>query len=279
MRLIPLLLLLTGCQAGATVGADAVEVRGLRVALCQTEVGPDPAENLARIEAAVEKAAAQGAQLACFPEACVFGWVNSAAHERAEPIPGATTDRLAALAREHGMMIALGLAEKDGDVLRNTVVLIDVDGRLLGRHRKINTLDELMDPPYAPGADASASVFDTCFGRIGLLICADTFVDAHVQELAAQRPELVIVPYGWAAPTEAWPDHGASLHAWIANTARVCNAPVIGVDSTGQIHDGPWTGYVLGGQSRAVDARGERLATLPDREPAVVVVDLRPGQG
>ena len=91
---------------------------------------------------------------------------------------------------------------------------------------------------------------------------------------AAQQPDLVLVPYGWAAPADKWPDHGKNLHAWVANTARQCKVPVVGVDSTGEIHHGPWQGFVLGGQSVVCDATGRVLDVLPDRLPAVRVHDL-----
>lgn len=248
--------------------------RRVRVAMCQVEVTADAAANLAAVERAVSSAAEAGAHVAVFPEACVFGWVNGAAHAGAAPIPGATTERLSRCARAHGVAIVLGLAERDGDRLRNTVVLIDTDGALLAKHRKVNVLTELMDPPYAPGEHARDSVVEASFGRVGLLICADTFRDDLVDEVAAARPDLVLVPYGWAAPADAWPGHGESLTAWVRRTAQRCGCPVVGVDAVGQIHDGPWRGQVLGGQSPAVGADGEVLAVLADRAPDLRVVDV-----
>jgi N-carbamoylputrescine amidase len=171
-------------------------------------------------------------------------------------------------------MVAIGLAERDGPNLHNTAVLIDIDGSLLAKHRKVNILSELMDPPYQPGPGAHDSVVDTRYGRIGLLICADTFQDETVAQLAEQQPDLVIVPYGWAAPAGDWPQHADSLHAWISHTARRCKAPVIGVDSTGELHTGPWQGFVLGGQSMACDADGNPLEVLPDRAASTRIVSL-----
>lgn len=270
-RLAPCLLLLACGTAAVDTSADAPTVR---VAVCQIEVDSRPDVNFDRIGAALAEAAAQHADLACFPEACVFGWVNSAAHDGAAPIPGALTDRVAALAARHDVMVALGLAERDGDRLYNCVVLIDRDGTLLLKHRKVNVLRELMEPPYSAGPGAAGSVVDTRLGRIGLLICADTFPEPIVDQLARQSPDLVIVPYGWAAPADDWPDHGRSLTAWVVNTARRCRAPVVGTDSVGRIHDGPWKGFVLGGQSPVCDATGAVIAALPDRASAVRVVDV-----
>ncbi len=252
----------------------------LRVAACQILVDGEREAAFERIDAALAEAAAQGADIACFPEACLFGWVNPTAHAQADPIPGPTTERLAGLARRHDLMLAVGLAERDGEHLYNAAVLIDRDGTLLLRHRKRNVLRELMDPPYtpgtsgAPGDPAEPSWADTRLGRIALLICADTFEDALVTPLFAARPDLVLVPYGWAAPAADWPEHARSLHAWIASTARRTGAPVLGVDSTGVLAHGPWSGFVLGGQSAFATPDGSLSEPLADRASEVRVFDI-----
>jgi len=248
--------------------------RVLRVAACQLSAAGDLERGLAAVDRALARAAAQGADLACFPETCLFGWLNPAAHRLADPVPGTTSERLGELARRHGLMFAIGLAEREDGRLFDSALLIDRDGRVLLRHRKVNVLTELMEPPYTPGPGASASVADTRLGRIGLLICADTFLDETVAELAAGRPELVLVPYGWAAPEDDWPDHGESLQAWVAHTARRTGAPVVGVDATGEIRHGPWKGFLFGGQSVACDAAGSLLGVLADREPEMRVFEI-----
>lgn len=248
--------------------------RTVRVAACQLEAGAGREAGFEAIDRALAEAAAGGAELACFPETCLFGWVNPNAHRLADPVPGPTTERLGELARKHGLMIAVGMAERSEDGLYDSAVLIDRDGELLLTHRKVNILSELMDPPYTPGVDARASVVDTRLGRIGLLVCADTFKDDIVGAVAEDEPDLLVVPYGWAAPLDAWPDHGASLHGWIAHTARRVGAPVVGVDAVGEIAQGPWRGYLFGGQSAVCDREGELQGTLADREPEVRIFDV-----
>lgn len=257
---------------GSCAGGRRAE--SVRAAVCQIEVHASATQNLQTIAAAVAEAAAAGAQIVCFPEACVHGWVNVAAHAEARPIPGAVSDRLSALAREHGVLLVVGMAEREAERLYNSVVLFGADGSVLLRHRKINVLSELMEPPYAAGAKSQRSVVDTPLGRIGLLICADTFREDIVASLAAQKPDLVVVPYGWAAPEERWPEHGKSLQAWVENLARKCGAPVLGVDSTGRLASGPWKGFVLGGQSVVCDGQGQVVDVLPDRRAAVRIFDL-----
>ncbi|MFT7680027.1 MAG: putative amidohydrolase [Planctomycetota bacterium] len=274
MPLALLFLLLCLCACANPLKVLPQEPGTLRVAACQILVDGDREGALVRIDHALAMAREQGAQIAVFPEACLFGWVNPAAHAAADPIPGATTEYLGRLARKHRIMLVVGLAERAGEHLHNAVVLIDRDGTLLLKHRKLNILSELMSPPYVPGESAVNSVVETRYGRIGLLICADTFQEESVAELASAAPDLVLVPYGWAAPKQDWPEHGKSLHAWIAATARRTKAPVLGVDSVGEIVTGPWKGYPLGGQSAFSNALGELSLPMADRRPEVRVFSV-----
>ena len=270
------LLAAASLHAGDDEKPSAVQgERVWRVAVCQTLcIDSDVEGNLRRVEYAVEAAARQGARLACFPETAVLGWINAKAHELAEPIPGRLSDRIAALAREHHLMIAIGLSEKVGDRLYDAAILVGADGRILHKHRKINTLRELLDPPYTRGTPENVTVVDTPLGRIGMLVCADTFKDDLVQRLAAQSPDLVIVPYGWAADVSEWPQHGERLAAWVSSVARRTQCPVVGVDLVGVISAGPWQGKTYGGQSVVAGGKGELLGVLKDRDPDVRVFDL-----
>jgi predicted amidohydrolase len=248
----------------------------VRIALCQTLcIESDKEGNLRRIEYALELAAEMDAHIACFGETALLGWINPEAHDLADPIPGPTTDRLCELAAKHGLMLSIGLCEKDGDKLYDSAVLINAEGHLISKHRKCNILTELMDPPYTPGDPEAVQIVDTEHGRIGMLVCADTFQDDLVERVRSQQPDLLLVPYGWAAPKDAWPDHGKSLSQWIASTARRAECVVIGTDIVGHISQGPWDGYVYGGQSAAVTNTGVRLAHLKDRDPDVVMIELQ----
>lgn len=253
--------------------------RLLRIAVCQTLcVDGDREGNLGRVEAALAEAAREEADLACFPETALLGWVNPDAHRLADPIPGPTVARLQALAKCHHLMLAIGIAEKAEDCLYDSAVLIDHDGALLLKHRKVNILIELMTPPYTSGPARQNNVAETRLGRIGLLICADTFRDDVVAAAAAQKPDLLLVPYGWAAPEADWPEHGKSLAAWVASTARRAGCPVVGTDVVGEITHGPWTGRTYGGQSIVCDPQGRPLATLADRRTEVRLVTVPIGR-
>lgn len=243
------------------------------VALCQTVcLDGDRAGNLARIEGAAAEAKARGARIACFPETALYGWVNPEAHERADAIPGRDSDALCAIARKHALHVCCGLAEKDGETLYDSAILIGSQGDILLKHRKLNVLAHLLEPPYAAGTDIRA--VDTPFGRIGVLICADTFVDEHLARMAALRPDLLLAPYGWAEAEAAWPDHGKKLEQVVCNAAKTIGAPVVGVDCVGVISHGPWRGRVYGGQSVACTAAGRILGRGADRDRDVVVVAI-----
>jgi predicted amidohydrolase len=245
----------------------------VRVALAQTVcIDGDRSGNFVRIENAVIEAKEHGAHLVTFPETSILGWVNPEAHEKACPIPGSDTDRLCELAKKYSIMLSIGLAEKDGDHLYDSAVLIDEKGKILLKHRKINTLDELMSPPYTPGNQIQA--VNTPLGRMGMLICADSFKPELLEQLKATKPDLVLIPYGWAANEDDWPDHGKALHKVVRNVARTTGCPVFGTDLVGQITHGPWTGMTFGGQSMAVDAAGRILAVGKDRDRDLLLVEL-----
>ncbi|MBL1217556.1 MAG: carbon-nitrogen hydrolase family protein [Planctomycetes bacterium] len=247
----------------------------VRVAVCQTLcIDSDREGNLRRITYALETAAADGAQIACFPETAILGWVNPEAHDLADPIPGKTSDELAALAKQHGLMICIGLCEKSDGNLYDSVILIGSDGQILAKHRKVNILTELMDPPYTPGNPYAIPVVDTPIGRVGMLICADTFKDELVQTIKSKSADLLLVPYGWAAMREQWPEHGKNLEAWVISTAKRAGCPVVGTDVVGAISSGPWQGMTYGGQSVVVATDGTVIGTLRDRDVDVQTFDV-----
>lgn len=258
---------------GAAGKARGVRPDKVRVAMCQILcVDGDREGNFERIEQALAEAKKRRAQIACFPETSILGWVNPEAHQLAHPIPGKDTRRLARLARQYDVMLCVGIAEKDGDRLYDSVVLIDRRGRLLLKHRKKNILTHLMTPPYTPGDTIEA--VETEFGRIGMLICADTFTTSNLEAMRDRKPRLVLIPYGWAAEPKEWPQHGESLRRVVSKAARTIGAPVIATDLVGEITHGPWKGRTYGGQSIAAHPDGNILARGKDRAPEILLVDV-----
>lgn len=275
---VRILLALAALTALLPAAAQSRAPRTVRLAICQILViDSDREGNFRRIEDALADAAAQHAQIAVFPESSLLGWENPEAHRLATPIPGADSDRIATLARKYGIMIAIGLDEKDGDRLYDSAILVDKSGKLLWRHRKINVLPELMTPPYSQGRPEDIGVVDTEFGRIAVLICADTFTDAFAERLRALKPDLLLVPYGWAATNDKWPEHSKELEAIIQRRAAQLRCPMAGVDLVGEMTHGPWAGWTYGGSSFVADGTGRILLTARDRNTDLRILDLAIG--
>jgi predicted amidohydrolase len=250
----------------------------VRVAVCQVlSIDGDREGNFRRIEYALETAQAARAAIAMFPESILLGWENPDAHRLAEPIPGKDSDRIAALAVKYGLMIAIGLDEKDGERLYDSAILVDKTGKLLWKHRKLNVLAQLMTPPYAEGTPEGIGVVETEYGRIGVLICADTFSDQYAERMVRLKPDLMFVPYGWAATVDRWPGHAKRLERLVARRAAQWKCPVVAPDLVGVMMHGPWAGQTYGGASLVVDGTGRVLAVLRDRDVDVRVMEIRPG--
>ena len=259
----------------ALLAASPAQSRTVRVAVCQIlSIDGDREGNFRRVEYALEQARDAHADIAAFPESAILGWENPDAHHMATPIPGADSDRIAALARKYGLMISIGLDEKDGTKLYDSAILVDKTGKLLWKHRKLNVLAWLMDPPYSEGREEDIGVVETEFGRIGLVICADTFGDKIAKRIEQLAPDLMLVPYGWAAPVDQWPEHAKELEKLVAKRAAQWKCPVVGTDVIGEMTHGPWKGQTYGGASVVVDASGKVLHVLRDRDVEVRTVAL-----
>ena len=232
----------------------------------------DRSGNFIRIENAIKEAKTGGVGIVCFPETAILGWVNSDAHKRAFPVPGQDSESLSKLAKKYEISLCVGLAEKEGKKLYDSTVLIDKTGRILLKHRKINILTELMSPPYTPGNEVS--VVDTEFGKIGLLICADTHKDGILERMAKLKPDLLLVPYGYAEKEESWPEHGKELERVVQEAARKTGAVVVGPNLVGEISKGPWKGRIFGGHSVAADKNGKTLAIGADRDRDIRIISV-----
>jgi predicted amidohydrolase len=153
--------------------------------------------------------------------------------------------------------------------------MIDNNGQILLKHRKINLLAELMSPPYTPGE--GVDTVETEFGKIGLLICADTHESEILKRMAALKPDLLLVPYGYAAEENEWPGHGKELEKVVRNTAQKTAASVVGTNLVGEITKGSWKGRVYGGHSVAVDKTGRIVSTARDRDRDIKIISINIG--
>jgi len=149
-------------------------------------------DNVEQFIQAANQAAPGNTDMLLFPEGMTVVGTGKPYVEIAETVPGPTTKRLGELARERKSWIAAGIYESEGNAIYNTAVLIDRQGRLAGKYRKVYLPREEFESGLAPGN--SFPVFDTDFGRIGLMICYDVFFSDPAKALAAQGAEVILLP-------------------------------------------------------------------------------------
>ena len=257
----------------STTKNNPVGRQTIKIAMAQIIcIDGDLSGNLVRITNALEEAAQKQADIIVFPESSLLGWINPEAFQRATPIPGRESEIICELARKYKIHICIGLDEKDGDKLYDSAILVDDNGKILIKHRKINVLPDLMTPPYSVGE--GVQTVQTRFGTIGVMICADSFSDNLLEIMQKKKPDLLLIPYGWAAPENEWPDHGKELLKVVMKAATKVNCPVIGTNLIGQVSHGPWTGQIYGGQSVAFDPGKDILMVGKDRERDIVITKI-----
>jgi predicted amidohydrolase len=149
-------------------------------------------ESRERFVSLVEQAAARGADVVCLPEGITIVGTSLTYAGAAEPVPGLTTAFLGDLARRLKVWIVAGLYERSGSRVYNTAVLVGRDGTLVGRYRKMSLPDEEIEGGITPGADTP--VFDTDFGRVGLMICWDSGYPEVARSLASRGAEVLFLP-------------------------------------------------------------------------------------
>ncbi len=149
-------------------------------------------ENLDSFGALVRRAAQEKPDIICLPEGITVVSTGMGYAEAGEPVPGPTTAFLRRLAKEYRCYIVAGLYEREGAIVYNTSVLLDRDGELAGRYRKVCLPREEYDGGLTPGD--SFPVFDTDFGRIGMLICWDLHFPDGAKILALNGAEVILLP-------------------------------------------------------------------------------------
>ena len=174
--------------------------------LVQMSASEDPEANLSKAEARIREADKKGAQIVCLQELFRSRYFCQHEDQRcfnlAETIPGPSTDRLGALARELQMVIVASLFEKrSAGIYHNTAVVLDADGSIVGKYRKMHIPD---DPLYfekfyfTPG-DLGFPSFQTRHARIGALICWDQWFPEAARLASLSGAEILVYPtaIGW----------------------------------------------------------------------------------
>jgi N-carbamoylputrescine amidase len=225
--------------------------------------------NLARAEELIREAAGKRAHIVLLPE--VFHELffitdlNGRYFEAAEPIPGPITEAMQKLAREFGVVIVAPIYESvDRSVYYNSAAVIDADGKLLGVYRKnhipLNTI--FYEKLYFKPGNLGYPVFDTRFGKIGILICHDRHYPEGARALALNGAEIVLIP-------SATPDKSLSRKVWekeLCAHAIFNEYFVAGLNRTGKEGN-----YVYYGHSVAFDPSGEMLGQAGSDEEILLI--------
>ncbi|MGD0261887.1 MAG: carbon-nitrogen hydrolase [Verrucomicrobiota bacterium] len=260
--------------------------RIVNVGLIQAACSPDPAANLEKTLAAVERAARDGAQIICTQELFRSQYFCQSEDYRhfqlAEPIPGPTTEAFQQLAKANRVVIIASLFEKrTAGLYHNTAAIIDADGSLLGLYRKMHIPD---DPLYhekfyfAPG-DLGFRAWQTRYGKIGVLICWDQWYPEAARLTALQGAEILFYPtaIGWHPREKA--ELGVRQHsAWetVQCAHAIANGCYVAVPNRIGHEKLAGEGIEFWGQSFVAGTSGEILAkaSVAENETLVVPLDL-----
>ena len=264
------------------------------VALVQMSCGPEPADNLKKALDRVADAAKRGAQVVCLPELFQTQYFcqreDTALFDLAEPIPGPSTQKISAVARDNHVVLVASLFEKRAPGLyHNTAAIFDSDGNLEGIYRKMHIPDDPLyyEKYYFTPGDLGYRTFDTSVGKLGALVCWDQWYPEGARLTALQGASLLFYPtaIGWHPAEKA--EFGVAQHdAWrtIQRAHAIANGVYVGVvnrvgHETGNIRGNSASGAGLEfwGGSFLCDPFGRVLAEAShDREEILIgEIDLR----
>ncbi|PIQ38484.1 MAG: acyltransferase [Lysobacterales bacterium CG17_big_fil_post_rev_8_21_14_2_50_64_11] len=256
------------------------------VALLQNQNQGSAAANLDTIEQGLREAAAQQVQLVLLQElhnGAYFCQHEAVAEfDRAESIPGPSTERLAALARELGLVVVSSLFERRAAGLyHNTAVVFDTDGRLAGRYRKMHIPDDpgFLEKFYFTPGDLGFNPIDTEVGRLGVMVCWDQWYPEAARLMALAGAELLLYPtaIGWDRADDD-DEKSRQRMAWLLSHRghAVANGlPVLSCNRTGFEASPDGNGGIqFWGSSHVLGPQGEILAEAGSEQPEILVADV-----
>jgi N-carbamoylputrescine amidase len=258
------------------------------------------AENLARASEKIREAAKRGAQIVCMDELFLGEYFcrkeDAALFDLAEAVPGPSTEALAKVARECKVAIVASVFERRAAGLyHNTCAVIDADGSLVGKYRKMHIPD---DPLYyekfyfTPG-DLGFPTFDTRFGRIGVQICWDQWYPEGSRAVALGGAQVIFYPtsIGWhpaekaefgAAQLDAWKTiqrgHAIANGVYVAVVNRVGFEGVAAAPGSAATHTTSDTGLEFWGNSFVADPFGQIISEAAQDKEEILVVECDPAK-
>lgn len=246
--------------------------RAIRVAA--THVKPSyPAtveKNLKLMSDILDKAGAEKPDIVCLSENFVDRGVNLPLTETAQTIPGPATGILCEKAKHYNTYVVTTLHELDGDLIYNTAVLINRQGEIVGKYRKVHLATAEGENGVTPGSDHP--VFDTDFGRIGILTCWDNWFVEPARILRLKGAEMLIFPCaGDGTPRHydvIWRARAIDNGVYFVSSTTVGDAPSRIIDPTGEV------------LAETAEAFGIALAEIDlDKESRVYWLSVGPSYG
>lgn len=266
--------------------------QAIKVAVIQQACPDTNGEAFATTEQMVTEAAANGAQLCLLPELHNGHYFCQQARaqefDRAEPIPGPTTDKLAALAKKLNIVLVGSVFERRiAGVYHNTAVVLDSDGSLAGCYRKMHIPD---DPGYyekfyfTPGdARPGFTPIQTSIGKLGVLVCWDQWYPEAARLMALAGADLLLYPtaIGWD-PADAKEEQQRQREAWQAvqrGHAVANHLPILTANRIGEEPDPSAPDKLLPfwGGSFIYGPQGELLAQA-EADTTILYADINYGR-
>jgi N-carbamoylputrescine amidase len=265
---------------------SAAKSRNLRVALVQERNQASAEDNLALIEQRVASAAARGAQLVLLQElhngAYFCQRQDVCEFDAAEAIPGPSTERIGALAKQHGVVIVSSLFERRAAGLyHNTAVVLEADGSIAGKYRKMHIPDDpgFNEKFYFTPGDLGFHPIDTSVGRLGVLVCWDQWYPEAARLMALAGAELLLYPtaIGWD-PGDEDDEKARQRQAWLLSHRGHAVANGLPVLSCNRVGHEPspigGRGIDFWGSSHVLGPQGEFIAEASSAEPELLVADV-----
>jgi len=259
----------------------------LTVGLVQHTCSGSGDDNLARTVSGVRDAATKGAKLVVCQElhaSLYFCQTEDTINfDLAETIPGPSSDALGKLAKELGIVIVASLFEqRAGRVYHNTAVVLDSDGKIAGKYRKMHIPE---DPGYyekfyfTPG-DLGFTPIQTSLGKIGVLVCWDQWFPEAARLMTLAGADILCYPtaIGWV-PEDSDDEKQRQLNAWqtIQRAHAIANGvPVIACNRTGHEDDpsGHSSGIDFWGNSFIAGPQGEFIAQADANSETVLTAEI-----
>jgi N-carbamoylputrescine amidase len=259
----------------------------MKVGMIQQSNTADRENNIEKLIRNIRECAKQGAELVVLQELhnglyfCQTEDTN--AFDQAETIPGPSTERFGAVAKELGVVIVLSLFEKRAPGLyHNTAVVLEKDGTIVGKYRKMHIPD---DPAYyekfyfTPG-DLGFEPINTSVGKLGVLVCWDQWYPEAARLMAMRGAEMLIYPTAIGWESSDTPDEKIRQRdAWVTvqrGHAVANGLPVISVNRVGHEEDpsGQTNGIQFWGNSFATGPQGELLTVFGNEDDELQVVEI-----